>query len=781
MKKLAVRILLVLTFTIGFVPAQQRSQTLPGTSLLDWQGDLGDRNVEGIHRFLDRALTASVEVRARYWQQDFSSASSYAASIDKNRDRFRRIIGVVEERVPPALQTVGELPDSDVVAQTAAFTIRQVRWQALEGIFGEGLLLEPRGIARADVVALPDADQTPEQLVGLAPGVAPEAQFPRVLAENGCRVIVPVLIDRSCDFSGNPELASTKTRVLNLPHREWLYRMAYEMGRHLIGYEVQKVLSAVDWFTSQGDRPVGVAGYGEGGLIAFYSAAADPRIDAALVSGYFQPRETMWQQPIYRNVWSLLHEFGDAEIAGLVFPRSLVVENSSMPKVEGPPPPPQGRGQAAPGKITDPQVEDVAREFNRARNIWNRLPEAGRGSLDLIPAAGRVPTGLFGSAEALQPFLKALEPRAFRTVKTSRQPLQDRRTKFDSRQRQRRQVKQIETHVQHLLRISEQIRDEFFLNKMPPKSTDRFAEESAHYRKLFSEEVIGKVTEPMLPPNVRTRLRYEQEKWNGYDVVLDVWPDVFAWGILLVPKDLKPGEKRPVVVAQHGLEGVPQDVIETGVQSYSAYRAFAARLADMGFVVYAPFNPYRGFDKFRQLQFKANPLKLSLFSFIIGQHQQLVDWLQTLPFVAGDRIGFYGLSYGGKAAMRIPAVVEEYALSICSGDFNEWIFKNVTVTWPNSYMFTGEYEMYEFNLGMTFNYAEMAYLIFPRPFMVERGHRDGVGVDEWVSYEYAKVRRLYDEAEIGHRTEIEYFNGVHEINGKGTFEFLRKHLGLRRY
>ena len=58
-------------------------------------------------------------------------------------------------------------------------------------------------------------------------------------------------------------------------------------------------------------------------------------------------------------------------------------------------------------------------------------------------------------------------------------------------------------------------------------------------------------------------------------------------------------------------------------------------------------------------------------------------------------------------------------------------------------MFTGEYEMSEFDLGNTFNYAEMAALIAPRPFMVERGHDDGVGIDEWVAYEYAKVRRLY--------------------------------------
>jgi hypothetical protein len=70
----------------------------------------------------------------------------------------------------------------------------------------------------------------------------------------------------------------------------------------------------------------------------------------------------------------------------------------------------------------------------------------------------------------------------------------------------------------------------------------------------------------------------------------------------------------------------------------------------------------------------------------------------------------------------------------------------------------------------------MAYLMAPRPFMVERGHRDGVSKDEWVAYEYAKVRRFYDELGIGDRTEIEFFNGVHEINGQGTFEFLHIHL-----
>jgi hypothetical protein len=246
----------------------------------------------------------------------------------------------------------------------------------------------------------------------------------------------------------------------------------------------------------------------------------------------------------------------------------------------------------------------------------------------------------------------------------------------------------------------------------------------------------------------------------------------------LVPHDLQPGERRPVVVCQHGLEGIPEDVVtdDSKSRAFATYKAFAAKLAERGFIVYAPHNPYRGRDAFRILQRRANPLGLSLFSFIIAQHDATTRWLATLPFVDPTRIGFYGLSYGGKTAMRVPVFVERYCVSICSGDFNEWIFKNVTVDAPFSYMFTGEYEMPEWNLGEVANYAEMAMLIAPRPFMVERGHDDAVAVDEWVAYEYAKVRRAYTKLGIPERTRIEWFDGPHTIHGIGTFDFLHEQL-----
>ena len=351
-----------------------------------------------------------------------------------------------------------------------------------------------------------------------------------------------------------------------------------------------------------------------------------------------------------------------------------------------------------------------------------------------------------------------------------------------------RQFDQLVEHTQRMLREGETRRAElwkkpgldlshrgFPLAKEPAAAVKKYQEDTRAYREYLWDEVIGRFPPASLPVNPRSRLVYDEPAYRGYEVVLDVWPDVFDYGILLVPKDLKPGERRPVVVCQHGLEGRPQDCADPK-KGHKAYAQFANKLAEEGFITYSPQNPYIGKDAFRVLQRKLNPLGKTLFAVIVHQHERTLEWLASLPFVDGDRIAFYGLSYGGKSAMRLPAMLEKYCLSICSGDYNDWIAKNASTTFNGSYMFAGEYEIFEWNLGNTFNYAEMSWLICPRPFMVERGHFDGVGVDEMVAYEYAKTKRRYDLLGIGDRCEFEYFNGPHEIHGVGTFEFLHKHL-----
>ncbi len=97
-----------------------------------------------------------------------------------------------------------------------------------------------------------------------------------------------------------------------------------------------------------------------------------------------------------------------------------------------------------------------------------------------------------------------------------------------------------------------------------------------------------------------------------------------------------------------------------------------------------------------------------------------------------------------------------------------------------SYPFYNTYEVFEFNKANTFGYADLARMMAPRPFMVERGHFDGVAPDEWVDAEYAKVRRLYALLKIPERTTIEFFVGGHVINGVGSFAFLYRHLNWPR-
>ena len=738
---------------------------LPGTELLNAGGDLSAQMVAGIDNFLDSETQRSAQLRSNYWRRDFSSPAAYETSIETNRHRLRQIIGALEHRIRFAeLQVLGTNSRDSKMAETQSYYIVSIRWPVFNGVSGEGLWLRQKGKAAGSVICLPDADQTPEQLCGIAAGIQPEAQFARSFAEQGFDVFIPALINRSDTHSGNEEIQ----RFTNQPHREWIYRQAYEMGFHIIGYEVQKVLALVDWLYARGERNIGLAGYGEGGLIAFYSAALDTRIVATMVSGYFGPREKLWEEPIYRNVFGLLETFGDAEIASIIAPRRLIVEYSEEPTVSGPPASRAGRAGAAPGKLSARERSDVEEELNRAREFF---PATFPKDFEFVHGqeGNPVPPGSVPSVRMLVEKLGGTYSPG--KGQTALPP-----TNAGAEERHKRQFDELVNYTQHQITRAERQRNSEFWNVVSKLNAEQWKAERVRYKEAFWSDLIGRLPAPQKSFNLRSRQIYDEPKWTGYEVALNVWPGVFAWGILCVPKDIKPDEQRPVVVCQHGLEGVPSDTIDTHVDGFKYYKAFAARLAERGFVTFAPHNPYRGRDNFRVLQRKANPLGKSLFSIIIAQHEQILNWLETLPFVDAQRIGFYGLSYGGKTAMRVPAVLDRYALSICSADFNEWVTKNVTVHSPYSYMYTGEYEMPEFALAERWNYAEMAALIAPRPFMVERGHDDGVAPDEWVAYEFAKVRRFYDKLGIGDRTEIEFFDGPHTINGRATFKFLHRHL-----
>ena len=940
---------------VGVRPAVAADEVLPGTQKLELNEPLDVAMVRGINEFAEQEISLSRDRREAHWHRDYSSVEAYEKSVAPNRERLRTYIGAVDERVQ----------DGTVFANAGAIIARafgdkrqqfETRITAFDGVNVDSIGTNGVG----DVLFIPDVDHVPEVSLGVLPGLPAEQRVAQQLSEGlGIATLMPVLINRNDEYSGNPSV-----RFTNQPHREFVYRGAFEMGHHIIGYEVQKIMAMVDVMKADvgsSGRPIIVWGHGEGGLLAMMAAAIDPRIDVCIVSGYFQEREGVWREPIYRNVWRQLAEFGDADVASLIAPRKLIIEACSAPEVDGPPAARPGRaGGAAPGVIRTPAIDSVEREFVRAKTHYEKLGCADQ--LTLIKSGDG--TGHVG-AEATMGLVRKL----MKTEKGDNklvEPQENEALRQRIAARQKQQVGELTRHTQRLMHLSDKARDKVWAGA-DRSSLAKWEETQEKYRTLVYDELIGRIPYDLLPPNARTRKIIDEPTHTGYEVVLDVWNSgggnpkseirnskleqkspnsgfefrasnfeftstidpqpfstVFAGGVLLLPKDLKPGEKRPVVVCQHGLEGVPMDTIteDTKVEGFQYYKGFSSVLVKRGFIVYAPQNPYRGHDDFRVLQRKSNPLGRSLYSYIIPQHQQTLNWLASLPYVDADRIAFYGLSYGGKTAVRVPPMLppresppvaqlmkekgwkrlqpggywvtskssmrncdlvfeqekradvsltwqytgghetihigrkddevkpEEltskiaamsnhdfveimadkntsyvsdpnavgsskwfedqlfkagckrvlytrglafgiivqsdtiageqlspgYCLSICSADFNEWVMKNASYEDRYSYIFTPEYEIFEWNMGHVANYAELSTLMTPRPFMVERGHDDGVAPDEWVAWEYAKVKRHYDKLGIGDRTELEVFNGPHTINGVGTYKFLHKHL-----
>ena len=353
--------------------------------------------MDGAHTFVERHITNAAKKRLKYWPDYEEGFDPGGDSVSINRQVLRTIIGAVDQRLPPRIEYFGNPAERVTAYKGDGFRVTTVRWPVLDGVWGEGLLVSPTEKAVAAAIVIPDADQTPEQLLGMTEGVPADSQIARRLIANNVEVLIPILVSRQKLKTDDARLKRS-----DQTQREWLYRQAFHMGRHIVGYEVQKIQAAVDWLevrhaqqqashlrprdpirnidlddaeplkvppelrlsdlkyavglATGSQEPIGVAGYGEGALIAFYASAIDPRIDTTLVSGYFDSREDNWTQPIYRNVWSLLNRFGDAEIASLILPRKLIIEHSDAPTIVN-----------HKGETKTPEFARVQREVARIR------------------------------------------------------------------------------------------------------------------------------------------------------------------------------------------------------------------------------------------------------------------------------------------------------------------------------------------------------------------------------------------------------------------------------
>ena len=122
-------------------PYQNMPAVLPGTVPLTWQGDLSVKMLDGAHKFIEDKIQASISARQKLWNRDFSTSAAYEMSIEPNRQRFMKYIGVVdkskaqasyntgiEEKHPDvSMQKIVVDNDPVAVAETDKYIVYQVR------------------------------------------------------------------------------------------------------------------------------------------------------------------------------------------------------------------------------------------------------------------------------------------------------------------------------------------------------------------------------------------------------------------------------------------------------------------------------------------------------------------------------------------------------------------------------------------------------------------------------------------------------------------------------
>jgi len=267
-----------------------------------------------------------------------------------------------------------------------------------------------------------------------------------------------------------------------------------------------------------------------------------------------------------------------------------------------------------------------------------------------------------------------------------------------------------------------------------------------------------------------------------------------AW--LLVPKGIRPGERRPAILCAHGHGRGKDDV--AGVlpppdsQEYATALKriqngnydYARQLVQRGYVCLAP--DWRNFgerkasldwtrrdsDPCDKVYLGYAYLGFELLALDLWDAMRSLDYLQSLPFVDPDRIGMVGLSFGGTMTTYLSALDERIRCAVISCYLS---------TVPDSGLSRrGKANTCgsQFMRGLlTFgDIPVVAGLIAPRPCLVEAGEQDlGFFVDD-AQQAFAYVSSIYAAAGVPERTAADIHPGGHAFSGKKAFDWFARWL-----
>ncbi len=735
MARLPLAVLVLQVFPALLSASTAGAAPLAGTKPLVMPADVVAEQLHQVNRHFLRCIDQTQQLRNEQWEPDFQSMAAYETSVAGHRENLKRMLGLV-----PGSSRASQA-SHDTIAERDGYRVERLAIPIADNLYARGLLIHGKPSRPCPMlVVCPDVDTWPEQFAGFN-GDRP-AEWLVDLVARGAAVYLPQSVERLED---HPYCRTTN----NKDRRKILYRLGYVIGRTMTGLDVQDVLAAVDYLAERPEidaRRIAVAGIGQGGMTAMYAAAIDQRIAAAVVADYFRDRRQCWQDPVDRRLPGQLLEFGDAEVTALVAPRPLVVVNRNA---------------------STPQSAPVQSEYRRAAEFYRGLGSADR--LRLVCAAEDRDVASAAVAEAAQ-CLRLPQPSAeveLAPISVSSGTAETIRNRhFEERLAWlRAQIEQSEEVRRKHWNILGRPAGEF------PRIRAAMLDE---YRKL-----VGCVPIENTPARPRTEKVLSTDKYDAYRVLLDVTDGVEVYGHLLVPRGIR--GRAAAVVCQHGLSGRPEMITGIGHPEDTPYHQFGRHLAERGYVVFAPLVMHQfPVEQINAQARQADAVGMMRVAMVVAKTRRVVEFLASLDFVDPQRIGYYGLSYGGYSAIWCSPLVEQLAATVVSGHFNDWRSKITSDATPTSYLRHPDDDFYNWDILHRFTHVELIAMVAPRPVAIEFGQRDGITSPEWTAYAWNQVKAIRDHLGLDGRIVLAHYDGVHEVHGVETFDFLDRFLRPER-
>jgi hypothetical protein len=270
-----------------------------------------------LERYLRDCLVTRYPARAaKLWHRSYASEQAFLASVEPNRERYRRMFS------PPDLQPAGPLERKPQPGIPGA----KAEWLTLPlGLIkAEALLVIPENAAKPVplVIAQHGIDSFPERVFGVADDKDLYHDYGHRLVQNGFAVLAPI-------------------NLSFVPNRNRVERLARLADTTLPGIEFRRMQLLLDEVLKDPriDRGrVGMWGISLGGMATMFWMPLEPRIKCGVVTAWFNHRrnkmvipdpryscflETNEEHAFFRG-W--LTEFTDSDVVSLICPRPLLVQ-----------------------------------------------------------------------------------------------------------------------------------------------------------------------------------------------------------------------------------------------------------------------------------------------------------------------------------------------------------------------------------------------------------------------------------------------------------------------